>query len=228
MSITRTCDLVLNLLVEVSYNADHDHVICAGDMISKGPSSGDVVNQLISMKASCVRGNHEDRILLIHQDMKSHGLIPTSGIHKTKQQLDSTLPLQDPANSPLPREKTAAGDKSHRSKESADRDLARSLSNKQIEYLSSCPVILRLGSVPSMGDTLVVHAGLVPGVKLERQDPVSVMNMRTLDLETRVPSRSAQGTAWSEVCVFPPPFLRFSLLISKSLPSYHFPQPTIP
>lgn len=215
MSIIRTCDLVLNLLVEVSYNADHDHVICAGDMISKGPSSGEVIDQLISMKASCVRGNHEDRILLIHQEMKSHGLIPTASFfhhHKTKKQQQllhpTLLPTKQSAKSPLPQGKSAAvGDKSHRSnnsnnKESADRNLASSLSNQQIEYLSSCPVILRLGSVPGMGETLVVHAGLVPGVELEKQDPVSVMNMRTLDLETRVPSRSAKGTAWNEV-MFP-------------------------
>lgn len=39
-----------------------------------------------------------------------------------------------------------------------------------------------------MGEILVAHAGLVPGVPLERQDPFETMNMRSIDLETRVPS----------------------------------------
>lgn len=192
--------LVLNLLTEVSYNADHDHVICAGDMISKGPSSGEVIKQLISMKASCVRGNHEDRILLTHQGMKSHGLISTSFRETEQQERPSSSGPEDSEKPPRSQKTAAAFDNSHRG-ESAERDLASSLSQTQIQYLSSCPVILRLGPIPEIGDALVVHGGLVPGVDLEKQDPVSVMNMRTLDLETRVPSRSAEGTAWNEVCL---------------------------
>lgn len=193
-----------NLLAEVSFNADHDHLICTGDIISKGPSSGEVINLLISLKASCVRGNHEDRILLTHQDLKSRGLIPKSSHEPAQQQEQrpsSRSISRDSENSPLSRRKTTtvAVDPSHRG-ESADRDLASSLTPTQIQFLASCPVILRLGPIPGMGETLVVHGGLVPGVELEKQDPVSVMNMRTLDLETQVPSRSPEGVAWNEVC----------------------------
>jgi hypothetical protein len=166
-----TCDLVTDLIAKVSYNAKHDHLIVAGDMISKGPSSPEVIELLISMQASCVRGNHEDRILLTYREMKSRGSIATQ---------------------------TSNADK----RESMDQELARSFTKKQIQYLASCPVILKLGRIPGMGETMVVHAGLVPGVGLEKQDPVSVMNMRTLDLETRVPSRSTKGKAWNKVGSF--------------------------
>lgn len=155
------------------------------------------------MKASCVRGNHEDRILLTYQDLQSRGLI----LPETQQphQPSSSSTSKDSKNSPSQSQKPIlADDQSDQQDESADRDrdLARSLTPSQVQYLSSCPVILRLGSIPGMGETLVVHGGLVPGVALEKQDPVSVMNMRTLDLESRVPSRSAEGTAWNEVCLF--------------------------
>jgi hypothetical protein len=64
-------------------------------------------------------------------------------------------------------------------------------------------VILRVGPIEGMGEVVVVHAGLVPGVDLENQDPSAAMNMRTLDPETRVPSSSASGTHWAEVSVVP-------------------------
>jgi hypothetical protein len=55
------------------------------------------------------------------------------------------------------------------------------------------------GRVARMGEVVVVHAGLVPGLKLEGQDPVAVMNMRTVDLETHVPSERRDGMAWTKV-----------------------------
>jgi hypothetical protein len=85
------------------------------------------------------------------------------------------------------------------SREARERALARSFSDEQAEWLSSCPVILDLGSVPGMGPVVVVHAGLVPDVELEKQDPSSVMTMRTIDLETHVPSPKKKGMNWAKV-----------------------------
>ena len=39
---------------------------------------------------------------------------------------------------------------------------------------------------------VVVHAGLVPGVPLQNQDPRSVMVMRTIDLHSHVPSEKGK------------------------------------
>ena len=183
------------LLTQVSYDASHDHLIFVGDMISKGPSSASVIKLAMSMNASCVRGNHEDRVLLAHRDINSHS-ISLASLRKQK------LNLPDPGS---------GGSKDSASKQrlldaelfphgnAIDRELARSFNKRQVDYLASCPVILRLGRVHGMGQVEVVHAGLVPGVKLERQDPMGVMNMRTIDLETHVPSRSGNGTPWNKV-----------------------------
>lgn len=69
-------------------------------------------------------------------------------------------------------------------------------------------MILRVGRVKGWNagsEVVVVHAGLVPGVGLDRQDPFQVMNMRTIDLDTRVPSEMRNGEPWEKVC-FPPSF----------------------
>ena len=81
-----------------------------------------------------------------------------------------------------------------------DMELARSLSQKEIDYLAACPVILKLGRLNGMGEVQVVHAGLVPGVDLENQDPIGVMSMRTMDLKTHVPSSKSDGMPWNKVC----------------------------
>ncbi|KAI0803584.1 Metallo-dependent phosphatase [Xylaria sp. FL0064] len=58
---------------------------------------------------------------------------------------------------------------------------AKSLKPEHRAWLSALPLILRVGDLgPRYGEVLVVHAGLVPGIPLENQDPEAVMNMRTL------------------------------------------------
>jgi len=158
------------LLDKANFNTKRDHLITTGDLISKGPHSTRTVEFVREMRASCVRGNHEDRILLIASDMNS-----------------TLLHLENPA------ERASVS-------ESPDQALAASLSAEQISYLESCPVILRVGFMRHLaGDLVVVHAGLVPGVSLERQDPTAVMSMRSIDLSTHVPSkhsRSEGGVHW--------------------------------
>lgn len=163
---------VVALLEKVSFStADGDHLIFAGDMINKGPDSGGVVDLAREYSASCVRGNHEDRILL------------------SRHRMVESNTLSQPDDS----------DDSISAKELSERELARSLSEEQVQWLEKCPVILKVGSIPSMGEVVVVHAGIVPGVDLERQDPSTVMNMRTIDLKTHVPSSSRKGTNWAKV-----------------------------
>ncbi|TRX89790.1 hypothetical protein FHL15_009380 [Xylaria flabelliformis] len=58
---------------------------------------------------------------------------------------------------------------------------AKSLKPEHRTWLSRLPLILRIGDLgPRYGEVLVVHAGLVPGVPLESQDPEAVMTMRTI------------------------------------------------
>jgi hypothetical protein len=160
---------VVQLLEKVTFNQKNDHLIFVGDMINKGPDSKGVVDLARQYSASSVRGNHEDRILRLRREMAMTGALATHD------------------------------DKKDSSREHAERALARSLSDEQVQWLEACPVILDIGLVPGMGRVVVVHAGLEPGVELEEQDLLSVMTMRTIDPDTQAPSPKKKGMKWAEV-----------------------------
>lgn len=61
---------MVSVLVKIKYNAKSDYLVFAGDMISKGPDSLKVLDFARSHGAGCVRGNHEDRILLHHDQLQ--------------------------------------------------------------------------------------------------------------------------------------------------------------
>ena len=189
-----------NLLAEVQYEARTDHLIFAGDFVSKGPSSPAVIDLAMSAHASCVRGNHEDRVLLTYRDLYSHRL--------TQEQKGKKTPSPPAAGMPEDMRRNDSEDNGENLEEegfsygnTVDRRLAESFTKRQIDYMASCPVILDIGYIMGLGNVHVVHAGLIPGVRLERQDPMGVMHMRTVDLNTHVPSSGAEGTPWFKVCI---------------------------
>ena len=153
-------DELEKLLKKVRFHTSTDHLVSVGDIVSKGPDSSGVIDLLHRHKASCVRGNHDDRVLLVAQSLQAR----TSETDKDSVQVE--------ADGIDPVEK-----------------LAKSLSNHQLEYLQSCPIILRIGHLKAFNtEAVVVHGGLIPGLALESQDPVSAMNMRVIDLSTHIPS----------------------------------------
>lgn len=161
---------LLELLVKVKYDKHKDHIVAVGDIVTKGPDSLGVVEFLMDQNATSVRGNHDDRVILLAE--KQRGLLhheDTDDVGETKH-------------------KAKHGKKSHEA-------IARSLTEDQLKYLQSFPLILKVGPLKKIGWMLVVHAGLVPGVSLEAQDPVSVMNMRSIDLKTHVPSKRHHNKA---------------------------------
>jgi hypothetical protein len=80
---------------------------------------------------------------------------------------------------------------------SVERKLAKSLSKKQAEWLDACPLVVRAEKVPGLGQYYIVHAGLVHGIGLRRQDPVAIMTMRTLNHHL-VPSPKQNGMHWAK------------------------------
>ncbi|KAL2801111.1 Metallo-dependent phosphatase-like protein [Aspergillus keveii] len=157
------------LLDKVSFDAEHDHLVLTGDLIEKGPDSAGVVDLARDYNASCVRGNHDDRVLVLRHEMLSSNL--------TDEELNTYHPL-----------------------DAKSRKLARELTDEQADYLDDCPVILNVGPVANMGQVVVVHGGLVPGVDLDKQDPFSVMNMLSIDLATHVPSPVRdKGMKWTKL-----------------------------
>ncbi|KAI9795853.1 MAG: hypothetical protein M1833_006802 [Piccolia ochrophora] len=169
------------ILEKVAFKKERDHLILAGDMIAKGPDSAGVLDLALEKGASCVRGNHEDRMILSHTDA-------------TSKQVVLPGPGEDPdsTHDDLEEESFSHGDY-------RDRALADTLTPKHIDFLKSCPVILNVGYLEGMGDVVVVHGGLVPGVELDRQDSFNVMNMRTIDVATHVPSEDSKGVPWAKL-----------------------------
>ncbi|KAG9233751.1 Ser/Thr protein phosphatase family protein-like protein [Amylocarpus encephaloides] len=173
-------DSLVELLEKVKFNEKHDHLVLAGDMISKGPDSRGVVDLAIHLGATCVRGNHEDRIILAHANMEAE--------HR-----DVGVPGP---SEPTDKQQDMLEEESFNHGDYKDRKLAKQLGEKRIKWLKKCPVILRVGKLGDMGEVLVVHAGLAPGIKLQQQDPVLVMSMRTI--KHGVPTSKRKGNVWTK------------------------------
>ncbi|KAK4561681.1 hypothetical protein LTR86_004360 [Recurvomyces mirabilis] len=162
-------DELKHLLKKVDFNSKTDHLVATGDVVSKGPDSPGVLDLLIHHGAESVRGNHEDRLL-----------------EAAKTLSGSNIELDDAAS-------TSKG-------YSKDAQLLKELKPHHMRFLHDMPLMLRIPALPFANsswrkdnhkiteETIVIHAGLVPHVPLERQDPYFVMNMRSIDHKTHVPS----------------------------------------
>jgi len=73
------------------------------------------------------------------------------------------------------------------------RRLLASLGEGDLDWLGAQPLALRLPE----HDAIVVHAGLVPGVPLDAQDPENLMTMRSLRDDGRPSRRIGDGVPWS-------------------------------
>ncbi|KAL6705470.1 hypothetical protein ACN47E_006735 [Coniothyrium glycines] len=169
-----------HLLNKLDFNHKHDHLVLAGDMIAKGPDSPGVIRLANKLGASCVRGNWEDKLLLY--------------IAEAEEKQDSSAADSTESFESLQDMNTSSPSKGRRELHK----LAKHFTKPEIAYMQQCPVILRIGDIPNAGSFVAVHAGLVPDTPLEQQDPFNVMNMRTIDLKTRIPSSKHDGTPWEK------------------------------
>lgn len=222
---------MVSLLAKVKFNAESDYLVFAGDMISKGPDSLKVLDFARSHGAGCVRGNHEDRILLHHeqlqrgrrykkrQDKEKHHQANLPGYKKTgvssggyNADLEDDMEMDDIRQEDVPSEQLIVEDYEpdsgpdsepnsspfENSQLRTDQKLARKLTKKQVAWLNACPIVLRMNNVFHIGQVEVVHAGLIHGVSLEDQDPIAIMNMRTLDRRCHLPSDRTNGQHWAD------------------------------
>ncbi|KAM0326149.1 hypothetical protein ACHAQA_006743 [Verticillium albo-atrum] len=143
-----------------------DHLVFAGDMLNKGPDSPAVLDLLLRHKASAVRGNHEDRVLLSRAD------------RDTPRVADESAGGDGSGSDNLEQQHVISSNRG----DQADRDTLQSLTPNHLAYLAALPAILDLGAVPGFGAgrVVVAHAGLVPNLAPEKQDPWAAMNIRTL------------------------------------------------
>lgn len=169
-----------SLLHKVGFTPERDHLVATGDVVGEGPSPAAVVDRLAELNATAVRGAWEDRLLL------------------TRREDDSRFGV----SADLEAQTSLAPD--HRGQ--ADYvALARQLSDDNLEWLGRLPVILTVDQL----QLAVVHAGLVPGIDLDVQDPAAIINMRSLTYprvtqrakageEPRILPRDAEGESESE------------------------------
>jgi len=174
-------DELVQLLEKVDFSQELDHVILTGDIIAKGPDSAGAIDLARKLEASCVRGNWDDRVLVAWEALqgRKHGdvseepdilLLDKAG-HEERQRLSKDRAYKAAVN----------------------------LNKDQINWLRACPCILDVGRINGVGRIVVAHAGLAPGVALEKQDPYAVMNMRTVDLQTLAPLEDRTGAEWEKV-----------------------------
>jgi hypothetical protein len=66
-------------------------------------------------------------------------------------------------------------------------------------YLEALPPLLRLGPErPGAADTVVVHAGVVPGIPLPEQDHDCLLTVRSIR-DDGTPTKKIKGRPWAEV-----------------------------
>ncbi|RPB10398.1 Metallo-dependent phosphatase [Morchella conica CCBAS932] len=201
---------VVKLLEKTNYDPENDYLVFSGDMISKGPDSLKVLDLARSYSAGCVRGNHEDRVLLHWHDLQKKKRKARKG-RKHPARTATAASIDDlelePAQEEEEEEETVevadddTDDEFTTQRIRNERKLAKSLSRKQAAWLDACPLVLRMKKVADLGQVDVVHAGLVHGVQLEDQDPKAIMNMRSLDKRrlTPLPEGERDGVHWADV-----------------------------
>ncbi|KFY59959.1 hypothetical protein V497_03977 [Pseudogymnoascus sp. VKM F-4516 (FW-969)] len=178
------------LLVKLDFDSTRDHLVCAGDMISKGPDSIGVLELLMQLGASAVRGNHEDGVLKAWK--KLHAKSESASQNSPSEQEDES------SDGEVDGVIEGRG-KKHRNRKQGHRALAKQLTKEQVKWLKDLPVILKIGDIEGMGSVVVVHAGLMPGLELKKQNPYMVMNIRTINPRKQVPSERHKGRVWTKL-----------------------------
>lgn len=165
-----------------------DHLVFVGDLVNKGPDSAGVVALAMDVGASAVRGNHEDNVLRAHKALEKK-----KKKHRKSQEILETVPDRGADGSAFGSQEDFT--ETRKKHDDQARHTAKSLSKKQINWLSSLPLMLRLDHLQgathppwNAKEIIVVHAGLVPALPVNKQDPWAVMNMRTLLYRLRAKS----------------------------------------
>ncbi len=81
--------------------------------------------------------------------------------------------------------------------------VADTLSPDDWGYLETLPTYLRLGAErPGDAETIVVHAGCVPGVAVESQEREHLINLRSIK-DDGTPTKKLKGRAWASLWAGP-------------------------
>ena len=150
-----------------------DRLVLAGDLVAKGPDSQGVVQLAREEGALAVVGNHDDHVLRARAVASGTILPPAKPVRAEHQAVADALGPEDWA------------------------------------YLEALPTSLRLGYEGASAsddpdghadahETVVVHAGAVPGVPFEKQTREHLTTMRSIDHDGN-PTKRIEGRPWAAV-----------------------------
>ena len=158
-------DLLFELLEKITaYRADdsmQNVIVFVGDYVDRGPDSKGVIDTLITLtlpgwKKVFLRGNHDQALLDFLKDPMLYRLWRNYGAAETLLSYGVMPPRFD----------------SPQAFESARDAFAAAISGAHLDFLNA------LNFVHEEGDYAFVHAGVRPGVALERQAPEDLLAIR--------------------------------------------------
>lgn len=168
-----------------------DIVVFLGDLVSKGPDSLAVVQMAREIGAIGVRGNHDFEVIRWHQAITSGACISYFivmyslyfNFHSKTHLL--FLPLSEctmkGADTPV------VGSEHFR--------IASKLSKADLKWLYSLPWYITSKEL----NALFVHAGFVSGIRLAKQNPRLMMNMRSILPDGTVTSKFFNNWPWARL-----------------------------
>lgn len=168
------CARELGVLLDKLAPTRGDRVFFVGDLVMRGPMPNDVLRLVREVGGVSVRGNHEGRLLL-WRDLQAR-----RSKKRASPQLD-------------PYEERVLASKMLRA-------TAAELDDDAWAQLEAMPLWLE---VPEH-ELLVVHAGIVPGVRLSKQHERDLLHMRGLRKDGTPTERRDEGVLWGKRYEGPP------------------------
>jgi hypothetical protein len=157
---------------------------------------GDVhgcVDELRSLLRAC--GHQRGAPLVLVGDLVAKGPDSQGVLQLCREEGARAVLGNHDAHALRAREQAAAGGK--RELKAERRQVVDTLTDADWAYLAALPAFLRL---PSQGrgepPVAVVHAGAVPGISLEEQDPEQLITLRSIRADG-TPSKKIEGTPWA-------------------------------
>ena len=154
-----------------------DLVLFLGDLVCKGPDSISVVQMAREIGAVGVRGNHDFEVVRWHQAIQSGKLWPLM----CSNQIVSVSCLDTGVEPPV-----VGSEHFH---------IASCLSRADMKWLYSLPWYIASNDLKA----LFVHAGFVAGIRLAKQNPRLMMNMRSILPDGTVTSKFFSNWPWARL-----------------------------
>ncbi|KAI1306099.1 hypothetical protein EDD11_004866 [Mortierella claussenii] len=191
-------------LHQIGFHPESDNLILAGDLVTKGPQSLEVIDKARALDAQCVRGNHDDKVI------RWKGYLDSLNTTQRQQlEMDSRMrpDMPDDENAPnndadqpqiRPHEQLVTIPADLR-ENSEHHKLAKSMTEEQYQYLVSCPLLLRLPQELSVHKVpvYVVHAGIDPRFDLRHQQPWVMSNIRSILRDGTPTRKKVKGREWA-------------------------------